>query len=160
MNEEQIANLTLVLEEMANDPLCPFSCEEKMPLEYRDEWNEGMEEPRYTNTLLEYLKNEEFESREHVFAVFDDFFARCEAFIQSIEEAEVFLALFQNFKENYIEKIRHSLDIDQEQELNIINRTIKKLKKFIPGFFDLGDHPYENVLPQEEIHGIPKKLLP
>ena len=161
MDEVQIKNLQSLLQEMENDELVPFSSEEKMPLAYRDEWNEGVEEPRYTNSFLQYLKDGEFESREQVFELFDDFFQRCEEFIQSLEEANVLLALFYNFKETYLEKIRHSMDKDEEVDLKIINDNIKKMNELLPHFFEDNLQPFEDSGSSNlaDLHQIPKKLF-
>ena len=162
MNQRQIQNAIQIFEKMENDVLNPFSSEEKMPVEYRDEWNSSMEDPKYTDFFLESLKNGELTNREELIEYFDFFCSQCETLINSFEDAEVLSGLFDRFQKKYKEKVRNAVNTDEEQDLDTINKTINKMNSFLPRFtyFEVQQHPEEFQVISEYNHNIPTKLFP
>ena len=162
MNELQLNRVIRVFEEMEEDKLNPFSSEEKMPSEYRDEWNSSLDDPKYTNIFLESLKNGEVPNREEFLQYFDLFCTQCEEFIKSLDDAEVLLGLFYRFQKKYKQKVREALNTEDEQNLEIINSTLKKMNFYLTNFTNFGRQLQqdETQVFHEDTHNIPTKIYP
>ena len=161
MDEETYGKLINFFNEMEADTLNPFYSEAKMPEEYKSEWNQNFEEPKYLNVIRSYIESGELVYKEYIMELFNNYILRSEEFIKTLEGAEIFLALFYEFKNKYLKKLLHIL-LDEGTELKCIEYSLKKMDLYFKYFnhFESSDFEYNMEKINYQNHVIPNKLYP
>ena len=173
LDDDQIARLRKVFQELQEYSLNTFASEDKMNEQYSAaEWNEYCEAPNYTIDLYQMFLNGEFTTAQQIKDAYEGFIQRAKDAIEQMRAKDpnsesiysrpfLMSALIDTINQRFKKKLDKALFTEKQHELYKMNKTISELSSILrnqPKGFELESF-IDPTLKKIEDHNIPVKML-